>query len=100
GQGLGESPIDGHRNRASLRPQGKAAILKHVLRRPRLQHWLSTIRSVDLIVVRDDGRVAQAGAYEQLIATDGVFARLVAAQRMGRLQRGRSPQSSPLPPWP
>ncbi|MGH8929674.1 MAG: ABC transporter ATP-binding protein [Egibacteraceae bacterium] len=52
-----------------------------------IAHRLSTIRSADLVVVLDEGRVVESGGYDQLLAADGPFARLVAAQRHGHLER-------------
>jgi len=52
-----------------------------------IAHRLSTIRSADLIVTLEDGRVAEAGRYDELVRAGGTFARLVAAQRHGRLDR-------------
>jgi subfamily B ATP-binding cassette protein MsbA len=45
-------------------------------------HRLSTIRAADLIVVMDAGRIAEQGSHDQLLARDGIYARL------HRLQRG------------
>ncbi|MDQ2789760.1 MAG: ABC transporter ATP-binding protein/permease [Actinomycetota bacterium] len=52
-----------------------------------IAHRLSTIRSADLIVTLSDGQIAETGSYQQLLAADGAFARLVAAQRGGSLER-------------
>jgi len=52
-----------------------------------IAHRLSTIRGADLIVTLEDGRVAEAGRYDELVRAGGTFARLVAAQRQGRLDR-------------
>ena len=41
-----------------------------------IAHRLSTVRAADRIVVIDDGRVAEAGSHEQLLAADGLYADL------------------------
>jgi ATP-binding cassette subfamily C protein CydCD len=45
-----------------------------------IAHRLSTVRSADLIVALDEGRVAEAGTHAQLLARGGLYARLVSRQ--------------------
>jgi ATP-binding cassette subfamily C protein CydCD len=45
-----------------------------------IAHRLSTVRAADRIVVLDDGRVAESGAHEGLLAGGGLYARLVSRQ--------------------
>lgn len=45
-----------------------------------IAHRLSTIRNADRIYVVEAGRVMQVGKYDDLVAEDGLFARLVARQ--------------------
>jgi ABC-type multidrug transport system fused ATPase/permease subunit len=52
-----------------------------------IAHRLSTIRSADLIVTLDDGRIAEAGDYDELVRAGGAVARLIAAQHHGSLER-------------
>ncbi|MFJ3902399.1 ABC transporter ATP-binding protein [Streptomyces sp. NPDC090025] len=45
-----------------------------------IAHRLSTIRDADLILVMDHGALAERGTHAELLASDGVYARLHAAQ--------------------
>ncbi|MBR5110688.1 MAG: NHLP bacteriocin export ABC transporter permease/ATPase subunit [Clostridia bacterium] len=47
-----------------------------------IAHRLSTIRNCDRILVMDKGAIIEQGKYENLIAQNGVFADLVARQRL------------------
>jgi NHLM bacteriocin system ABC transporter ATP-binding protein len=47
-----------------------------------IAHRLSTIRHCDRILVLDKGRIAEDGSYEELIEKNGIFAALVAKQRL------------------
>jgi ATP-binding cassette subfamily B protein len=48
-----------------------------------ISHRFSTVRMADQIVVLDAGRVAECGSHAQLVASDGVYARLFALQARG-----------------
>ena len=45
-----------------------------------ITHRLSTIRDADRIIVLEGGRIAETGTYDDLVARDGAFRRLVQRQ--------------------
>jgi subfamily B ATP-binding cassette protein MsbA len=48
-----------------------------------IAHRLATVRSADRIVVVHDGRIAEVGRHDQLLARDGIYRRLYALQMEG-----------------
>ena len=53
-----------------------------------IAHRLSTVRSADLIVVLENGKVSEAGTHEDLISNNGLYSRL------WRVQTGESTKGS------
>ncbi len=53
-----------------------------------IAHRLSTVRSADRILVVDEGRIVEAGTYEELLAAGGAFASLIEAQLTSEPSQG------------
>jgi ABC-type multidrug transport system fused ATPase/permease subunit len=49
-----------------------------------IAHRLSTVRYADIIYVFDEGRIAQSGTHEELMADDGIYKRMCAIQNAER----------------
>ncbi len=49
-----------------------------------IAHRLSTVRDADLILVMDQGRIAEQGTHRSLLAANGCYTRLYTAQFAGR----------------
>lgn len=47
-----------------------------------IAHRLSTIRHCDRILFLQDGKIAEDGTYDELIAKNGLFAEMVERQRL------------------
>ena len=47
-----------------------------------IAHRLATIRNADRILVFDEGRIVEAGTFDELVAKGGRFAELARAQFM------------------
>jgi ATP-binding cassette, subfamily B, bacterial len=48
-----------------------------------ISHRFSTVRMADQIVVIDGGRIIERGSHEDLMALDGLYARLFSLQARG-----------------
>ncbi|HCU93557.1 MAG TPA: NHLP bacteriocin export ABC transporter permease/ATPase subunit [Actinobacteria bacterium] len=69
---------------SALDDRAQAQVSQHIdaLRTTRvvIAHRLSTIRNADRIYVLEDGRLVQAGTFDELMAVEGTFKRLAARQ--------------------
>ena len=59
-----------------------------------IAHRLSTIKNCDRILVMQNGAMIEEGTYEELIAKNGVFADLVARQRLDTDQKDKSEEGT------
>ena len=59
-----------------------------------VSHRLGAVRAADLIVVLSDGRIIEQGTHDELIATDGKYARLFATQASGPRHAGATSDAS------
>jgi ATP-binding cassette subfamily B protein len=74
---------------AAMDAEAEAAVFRHVRETAAgrmvilISHRFSTVRMADEIILLDDGRIAERGDHVQLMAADGVYARLFALQAQG-----------------
>ncbi len=64
--------------------QDALARLRHGRTTIVVAHRLSTVRDADLVVAMDAGRAVEQGTHAELLARDGLYARLVRSQALAR----------------
>ena len=47
-----------------------------------IAHRISTLRDCDQIIILDEGRIAEQGTHEQLLASGGFYADLYSSQQL------------------
>jgi ATP-binding cassette subfamily B protein len=77
-----EAEADLHRRLGELR-RGRTSLL--------ISHRLNAVRDADAIVVLADGRIAEQGDHEQLLAAGGGYARLFTLQARGYREEAAAP---------
>ncbi|KAM3703415.1 hypothetical protein ACJW31_04G094400 [Castanea mollissima] len=48
-----------------------------------IAHWLSTVKSANIVAVVSDGQIVESGTHDELITNDGVYTALVRRQLQG-----------------
>lgn len=62
-----------------------------------IAHKLATIKNADNIVVMSQGRIVEQGSHYQLLEKDGVYAKLVRIQDLGKNSTSDASQQEDLP---
>src|SRR5262249_48540831 len=62
-------------------------------------HRLNTLRRADLIIVLDNGTVAEQGTHDDLLAIDGIYAGLYSVGHLRQSSPSQSPQSKTDLAW-
>lgn len=57
-----------------------------------IAHRLSTIAAMDRLIVMDQGRIVEQGSHDELLAQNGLYARLWARQSGGFIEIGEGPK--------